>query len=53
MAQHINMNIYVSETSLCGKRFVQSALIVNIGSAEKSGNAFYVFIGLKFRMVLI
>jgi len=52
MAQHINMTIYVSETSLCGKRFVQSALIVNIGSAEKSGNGFYVFISLKFRMVL-
>jgi hypothetical protein len=52
MAQHINMTIYVSETSLCGKRFVQSALIVNIGSAEKSGNGFYVFICLKIRMFL-
>ena len=53
MAQHINMTIYVYETSLCGKRFVQSALIVHIGSAEKSGNGFYVFICLKIRMVLI
>ena len=53
MAQRLDMTIDVYETSLCGKHFVKSALIVHIGSAEKSGNGFYVFICIKIRMVLI